>query len=546
METALNDCVSYNQNKPLFEMNRTDRYSFQPDDLKPARPRRPWCFYVIVIYLILQTALNAFLVYEVFTSQPSLFGPGTQKLTSNHISLGGEEDDEALQTLLRNNSQETKTLRSHLWALQSQVQSVCGEEGQLDRLRSDLKLLNTSTRNMDDKLRSDLKLLNTSTHDRLSNISHKAGLPGPPGRDGPSGAPGVKGPKGDSGVVGPQGPKGDRGLNGERGEPGAAGRPGPPGTDGPSGAPGVKGPKGDSGVVGPQGPKGDRGLNGERGEPGAAGRPGPPGTDGPSGAPGVKGPKGDSGVVGPQGPKGDRGLNGERGEPGAAGTSGPPGPRGNPGAQGLGAKGAKGDTGAQGPRGDKGDTGSAGGKGSPGVPGVRGADGRKGDTGSIGPRGSPGELQTLLLPLIHSCSFVGFHSVSFIRSHFVVLSPGLAGPPGAKGARGLQGLKGAKGDPDMIVRLVPIGRRGRVEVKHNGEWGTVCDDSFDTNDGTVVCRMLGYTSASSVFQAEAGSGQIWLDDLRCTGTESSIFNCPHAGIGTHNCGHGEDVAVQCV
>ena len=33
-------------------------------DLKPARPRRPWCLYVIVIYLILQTTLNAFLVYK--------------------------------------------------------------------------------------------------------------------------------------------------------------------------------------------------------------------------------------------------------------------------------------------------------------------------------------------------------------------------------------------------------------------------------------------------------------------------------------------------
>ena len=41
-------------------------------------------------------------------------------------------------------------------------------------------------------------------------------------------------------------------------------------------------------------------------------------------------------------------------------------------------------------------------------------------------------------------------------------------------------------------------------MRHNGVWGTVCDDSFDTNDGTVVCRMLGYTRASSVFQAEAG------------------------------------------
>lgn len=31
-----------------------------------------------------------------------------------------------------------------------------------------------------------------------------------------------------------------------------------------------------------------------------------------------------------------------------------------------------------------------------------------------------------------------------------------------------------------------------VLVRHNGMWGSVCDDNFDTHEAMVICRMLGY------------------------------------------------------
>ncbi|CAN9498034.1 unnamed protein product [Ophioblennius macclurei] len=362
--------VSYTQDNPLFGMSLStnELYSFQPDDLKPARRRRPWCFYIIVIYLILQTILNAVLIYKVFTFESSVGNSRTAKLSSNDINL----NDDSLESLVHNNTAEIKSLRSQLWSQHNQVQSLCGSKGQLDRLKADLNLLNTSNHNLEGQLASF----------RLK--------PGPTGQAGP---PGARGQKGDSGE---KGPKGDSGVSGPKGDPGDQG-------------PGAKGEKGEPGPNGFHGEKGEHGLQGETG---------------PKGSMGEKGDPGDNGLQGPQGPWG---FNG---------TEGP------------------------------------------------------------------------------------------------------AGPPGPKGEKGDQAIEGR-------VRLLPGPSSGRVEVKHNSMWGTICDDNFGNLDGLVICKMLGYTTVINTFSATPGSGKIWLDDLHCTGTESDIFDCQHNPVGSHNCNHDEDVGVKC-
>ena len=90
-------------------------------------------------------------------------------------------------------------------------------------------------------------------------------------------------------------------------------------------------------------------------------------------------------------------------------------------------------------------------------------------------------------------------------------------------------------------------KEGRIETYWNNQWCTVCDDLWDDNDATVICRQLGYSrgSAKGLAYFGKGSGLILLDNVNCNGGESSIFDCAQNIMGDHDCEHPEDAGVTC-
>ena len=89
-----------------------------------------------------------------------------------------------------------------------------------------------------------------------------------------------------------------------------------------------------------------------------------------------------------------------------------------------------------------------------------------------------------------------------------------------------------------------------MEVYINGGWGTVCGVGWDPLDGKVVCRQLGYKGVNRTYSRTSqhdfgeGTGQSWQSDLRCTGSEANLLQCPHGGV-EFVCSHSDDVGVVC-
>lgn len=95
---------------------------------------------------------------------------------------------------------------------------------------------------------------------------------------------------------------------------------------------------------------------------------------------------------------------------------------------------------------------------------------------------------------------------------------------------------------------------GRIEVKAFGRWGYVCDDKFGMDDANVVCRELGYklgaaeVKSNSYYAPNANmstESMFMMDEVNCSGIESSLRECDFNGWGNSDCNAEEVVGVVC-
>ena len=107
----------------------------------------------------------------------------------------------------------------------------------------------------------------------------------------------------------------------------------------------------------------------------------------------------------------------------------------------------------------------------------------------------------------------------------------------------------------MPLRLTGTGSsdaHGYIEVfdTANNRWGHVCKNSFDILDAHIICKMLGFytataASANGVVTNNLNGSHFVLTDLDCKGTETSIFDCPLTGESNGICKATEIAGVSC-
>ena len=89
---------------------------------------------------------------------------------------------------------------------------------------------------------------------------------------------------------------------------------------------------------------------------------------------------------------------------------------------------------------------------------------------------------------------------------------------------------------------------GRVELCIDGQYGGVCDSSWDDTDASVVCKQWGdYTPSASVASVDSIYGQPGVSfvatDFQCDGSEATLADCSYTA--SSDCGQHNGAGAYC-
>uniref|UniRef100_A0A3Q3LSQ2 SRCR domain-containing protein n=1 Tax=Mastacembelus armatus TaxID=205130 RepID=A0A3Q3LSQ2_9TELE len=88
---------------------------------------------------------------------------------------------------------------------------------------------------------------------------------------------------------------------------------------------------------------------------------------------------------------------------------------------------------------------------------------------------------------------------------------------------------------------------GRLEVKSNQWWSSVCEADFDQRDAEVVCRELGCGAPLLLQGALYGEVEapMWTREFQCGGHESALLDCRSSDSDRNTCSPGKAVGLTC-